>query len=110
MTELTVRCLGGALDLPFPGLAAPPGSIDGAYLDVGIRPEGVELLPEGQGIRGRVRSVQFLGEIDSIELAVEGLDAPLVARGRSRRGIRPGQDVGVHLSPRHVLAFPARDA
>ncbi len=110
MTELTVRRLQGALDLPFPGLAAPSGTIDGDRLDVGIRPEGVEILPAGQGVQGRVRSVQFLGEIDSIELAVEGLDVTLTARRRSRLGIRPGQDVGVHISPRHVLAFPASDA
>ena len=110
MTEMRVLAQGGTLDWPFEGLAVPDGARDGDALDVGIRPEGVEIVGEGQGVPGRVRSVQFLGEIDAVELAVEGIDVPVVARRRGRPGLRSGQDVGVHLSARHVLAFPAADA
>ena len=110
MTELRVRRRQGALDLPFRGLQAPATTRDGDTLDIGIRPEGVEIVPVGQGVPGRVRSVQFLGEIDAVELAVDGLDVPLVARRRDRVRLRVGEDVGVQLSPRHVLAFPTADA
>ena len=110
MTEMRVLSRSGTLDWPFEGLSVPKGTRDGDAFDVGIRPEGVEILGEGQGVPGRVRSVQFLGEIDAVELAVEGIDIPVVARRRGLPGLRSGQDVGVHLSARHVLAFPATDA
>ena len=47
-----------------------------------IRPQGVRLKPAGFCLPGRVLSRRFLGEVDLVEIAVQGLDRPLQARVR----------------------------
>ncbi|MBS9476156.1 ABC transporter ATP-binding protein [Ancylobacter radicis] len=84
-----------------------PGLAEGAQATVAIRPQGVELRAPGSGVRGRVTAHRFLGELDLYEIAVEGLDMPLVARRRPVAGLQRGHDVGVHIDPAEVLVFAA---
>jgi len=67
----------------------------------------VRLTPPGFCLPGRVASRRFLGEVDLVHVAVQGLDRPLQAR--TRAAFRPveGQDVGVDLDPHEVLVFAA---
>jgi iron(III) transport system ATP-binding protein len=89
------------------GTFAAPGLTEGAPAIVAIRPQGVELRAPGSGARGRVVMHRFLGELDLYEVAVEGLDRPLVARRRTTAGLLRGHDVGVHIDPAEVLVFAA---
>ncbi|QIB35629.1 ABC transporter ATP-binding protein [Ancylobacter pratisalsi] len=84
-----------------------PGMDDGQDAVAAIRPQGVELRAPGTGVPGRVVSHRFLGELDLYEVAVEGVDRPLVARRRTTAGLSRGHDVGVHIDPAEVLVFAA---
>lgn len=78
---------------------------NGAAIVAAIRPQGVELVASGSGVPGRVASRHFLGEVDHLEIAVEGLDQPLIARIRSRTFAPIGLEVGIEIDPEDVLVF-----
>ena len=56
---------------------------------------------------GRVVSRRFLGEVDLVHVAVQGLDRPLQARRARRSRPAKGEDVGVEIDPDEVLVFAA---
>ena len=78
-------------------------------VDVCVRPQGVILGEPGEGRPGRVTRRRFIGEVDLVDIAVDGLDLPLQARIRDGGRFVVGMDVGVRVDDRDVLAF-ARDA
>jgi len=86
-----------------------PGLDEGCSAIVAIRPPGVSLDSASQpatGVAGRIISRRFLGEVEHFEVALEGLDAYLTARGRAGRGLKAGAEVRVTFDPRDVLVFP----
>ncbi|QFR32534.1 ABC transporter ATP-binding protein [Ancylobacter sp. TS-1] len=85
----------------FPAL----GLAEGTEAVAAIRPQGIDLMAPGSGVPGRIVAHRFLGELDLYEVAVEGLDRPLVARRRTRAGLLRGHDVGVSIEPAEVLVF-----
>lgn len=92
------------------GLFAAPKLDDGAKAIVCIRPQGIRLKPAGFCLPGRIVSRRFLGEIDLIQVDVQGVDRPLQARIRDHAPIKVGQDVGIEIDPKDVLVFAASDA
>ena len=89
------------------GVFPAPHLADGASAIVCIRPQGVRLTPPEFCLPGRVVSRRFLGEVDLVHVAVQGLDRPLQARVRDRARVEAGQDVGVDIHPQEVLVFAA---
>ena len=66
---------------------------------------------EGFCLPGRVISRRFLGEVDLLEIAVQGLDMPIYVRAlRGHAHAIEGADVGVDIDPDEVLVFAAPDA
>ena len=55
-----------------------------------VRPQAIRLRAAGFCLPGRVLSRRFLGEVDLLEIAVQGLDAPLRARLRGSPQAREG--------------------
>ena len=92
------------------GFFDAPGAPEGALAVVCIRPEAVELKAQGFCIPGRVLSRRFLGEVDLLDIAVQGADLPLKARLRGHPAARPGKDVGVAIDEDDVLVFAKADA
>ncbi|MFK8251481.1 ABC transporter ATP-binding protein [Ancylobacter terrae] len=88
------------------GVFPAPGLTEGAGAVVAIRPQGIDLRAPGSGTPGRVVGHRFLGEVDLYEIAVQGLDRPLVARRPATAGLARGRDVGVGVEPAEVLVFP----
>lgn len=84
---------------PAPGIAA------GTVVDVCVRPQGIVLGEPGEGRSGRVMRRRFIGEVDLVEVAVDGLELPLQARIRDGGRFAVGMDVGVRIDARDVLAF-----
>lgn len=78
-------------------------------VDVCVRPQGVILGEPGEGRSGRVIRRRFIGEVDLVDIAVDGLELPLQARIRDGGRFVVGMDVGVRVDDRDVLAF-ARNA
>jgi iron(III) transport system ATP-binding protein len=89
------------------GVFAAPGLADGAAAVVCLRPQGVRLTAPGFCLPGRLISRRFLGEVDLVHVAVQGLDRPLQARVREGFPAQPGQDVGVEIETKEVLVFAA---
>ena len=85
------------------------GQPEGAQAIVAIRPQGICVKPAGSGVPARVEHRQFLGVVDLVEFAVEGLDRPL--KGRIREPVPSvKQDVGIEIDPAEVLVFAAPGA
>jgi len=89
------------------GQFAANGLADGEAI-VAIRPQGVLLCREddaGGGLAGRIISRHFLGEVDHFDVAVEGLNTYLRARGRADPQLHPGSGVQVRFDTRDILVF-----
>ncbi|MHB2166255.1 ABC transporter ATP-binding protein [Alsobacter sp. R-9] len=93
----------GRADSPL-GVFPAPGLPDGPGV-VCVRPQAIRLRAAGFCLPGRVLSRRFLGEVDLLELAVQGLDAPVRARLRGGIAAVQGQDVGVDIDSDEVLVF-----
>ena len=94
-------------------VATPVGDFAAPHLEdetrtiVCIRPEGVRLRGSGPSVPGRAVARRFLGEVDLVHVAVEGLDRPLQARVRDKPRTEVGHDVGVDIDRNEVLVFAA---
>src|SRR4051812_20717057 len=105
-TEVEGVGRGGRVETPV-GLFFAPQVADGAAAVVCIRPQGVRLKRAGFCLPGRLLSRRFLGEVELVQVAVQGLDHPLQARVRGPVLVNPGEDVGVEIDPDEVLVFAA---
>jgi iron(III) transport system ATP-binding protein len=108
LTEIETVVRDGEVDTPL-GRFPAPDLPDGAVV-LAIRPQAIRLVPKGFCLPARVVTRRFLGEVDHIELAVGGLDKPLMARFPTRRdSVVEGEDVGIDITMDEVLVFPVGD-
>jgi len=105
LNEVVARVEGGSAATPL-GRFAANGVPDGAEAIVCVRQRGVRLLPPGEGVPARVRDARFLGDVALVEVAVQGLDAPLFARVKESDVPPQGTEVGVAIDTGAVLVFP----
>jgi iron(III) transport system ATP-binding protein len=108
LNEVPCQISNGLAKTPIGSFKAD-GHPDGPGI-VCVRPPGLIAVPQGQGIRARVRSSRFLGVVHYVELILEGLDAPVRARMRQAHGLKAGQEIGVEINPDEVLVFADRPA
>jgi iron(III) transport system ATP-binding protein len=87
-----------------------PDLPDGSAAVVAIRPQGIALRPAGSGIAGRLEQRRFLGEVELLEVTVNDVAEPLLARVRERVYLPPHGTVGVAVDPAEVLVFAASGA
>ena len=106
LNELAARVEGGSAATPL-GRFAANGVPDGAEAIVCVRQRGVRLLAPDQGVPGRVLDARFLGDIALVEVAVQGLDAPLFARVKESDVPPQGAEIGVAIDTGAVLVFAA---
>ncbi|UIJ73584.1 ABC transporter ATP-binding protein [Aurantimonas sp. HBX-1] len=87
------------------GPVADSPSSDGTRVTVALRLTGLRLDERPSGVFGRITARRFLGGVDLMTVAVEGLDKPL--RSRMRAGIVPAhkRDVVVSVDPQDVIVF-----
>ena len=82
---------------------------DGAKLQVGVRPEDLQLsAPEDALINGEVELVERLGEVTIIHIAVPGLSSPVIAKLPGILDLRKGEELSVS-APDNKLHFFSRD-
>ena len=79
--------------------APRPSSACGSAACACSRPE--------QGVPARVLDARFLGDIALVEVAVQGLDAPLLARVKESDVPPQGAEIGVGIDRGAVLVFQA---
>jgi iron(III) transport system ATP-binding protein len=106
LNELTARVEQGNALTPL-GRFFAGGLPDGSEAIVCVRQRGVRLLSAGQGVPGRVLDARFLGDVALVEIAVQGLDAPILARVRESDVPPEGAEIGVGIDAGAVLVFEA---
>jgi len=106
LNELTALVEAGSAATPL-GRFAANGVPDGAEAIVCVRQRGVRLLDPGKGVPGRVLDARFLGDVALVEIAVQGLDAPILARVRESDVPPQGAEIGVSIDSGAVLVFEA---
>jgi iron(III) transport system ATP-binding protein len=114
LNEIAGTVRGGFAETPV-GRFAAPGLAEGAAAVVAIRPQALRLKAAGHGThppgaQARIQHRQFLGHVDLVEVAVEGLELPL--KGRLLRDAIPAVNDGLRLEcdPAEVLVFAASEA
>jgi iron(III) transport system ATP-binding protein len=105
LNEVPAQVAGGMADTAL-GRFPANGAADGDAI-VCVRQSGVLVLPRGEGIAARVLDVRFLGDVALVEMAVQGLDEPLLARLRENDAPGLGTEVGVRVDPSATLVFAA---
>lgn len=105
LNELSGIVRNGAAETPL-GRFPAPGVPEGAVVDVGVRLQGIHVAAGRDGVPGRVLRRRFLGEVDLVEIAVQGLDTPILARTRNATMATPGADIAITTEPADVLVFP----
>jgi iron(III) transport system ATP-binding protein len=108
LNELAARIDRGSALTPL-GRFAANGLPDGADAIVCVRQRGVRLLAAGKGVPARVLDARFLGDIALVEVAVQGLDAPLFARVKEADVPPQGAEIGVGIDQGAVLVFEAEN-
>ena len=111
LNEVTGRVAGGIVETPL-GRFAAPGLADGTDAVVAIRPQGVQLCVAGEGIPAWLEARRFLGELELLELSIEGRSAPVRARIRASAdgGGAVRREVAIVIDPAEVLVFAAAGA
>jgi iron(III) transport system ATP-binding protein len=92
------------------GTFSAGGLSEGAAATVAVRPQGIRIRRPGQGIPGRLDRRRFLGVVELVEIAVEGLDRPLKGRVRDHLALADKSEIGIEVDPAEVLVFAAPDA
>ncbi len=101
---LSARVSSGELDTPL-GRFEARGHAEGAAAQLALRLSAFDLSEKGGDIQARILSRRFLGVVELVELAVDGLDVPL--RARVRCGALSGSRREIWLTVRRsdVLVF-----
>jgi iron(III) transport system ATP-binding protein len=105
MNELTGWVHRGLIETPLGTFKA--GDLAEGEAVVCVRPQAFGLRPAGTGLPGRIVAHRFVGEVNLLEIAMPGLDEPVLARVREPVNRKEGEDVGVEIDPAEVLVFAA---
>jgi iron(III) transport system ATP-binding protein len=106
LNEVPARIEQGSATTPL-GRFPSNGLAEGTDAIVCVRQRGVRLLAAGEGVPGRVLDARFLGDVALVEVAVAGLDVPILARVRESDVPPQGAEIGVQVDSGAVLIFEA---
>ena len=112
LNEFEGTARGGQVMTPL-GAIPTPLHADGTPLMIGVRQTAIRVEPLGDSQRclpARVRTVQFLGETDLLQLAVPGYDRPVAVRTRDVDRYRRGDSVMLTVERGSVLVFEKPDS
>ncbi len=105
VNELTGWVHRGQIETPLGTFAT--GKMGDGEAVVCIRPQAFSFRRPGEGLPGRIVAHRFVGEVNLLEIAMPGLDEPMLARVREPVNRKEGEDVGVVIDPAEVLVFAA---
>lgn len=107
ITEVFASVQDGFAETPF-GKLAVEGKANGAKVIIAMRPvASANIVEKGEGALGRVVNKRTAIGIDTVEVAVAGIDQPVRVRRPASDEIVPGQDVNIAINPNRVLVFDA---
>jgi iron(III) transport system ATP-binding protein len=91
------------------GPVADSPSSDGTRVTVALRLSGLRLDERPGGVSGRITARRFLGGVDLMTVAIEGVDMPLRSRMRAGSVAADKRDVVVSVDPQDVIVFEKSD-
>jgi iron(III) transport system ATP-binding protein len=103
VNEITGWVHRGQIETPLGTFAS--GKIGDGEAVVCVRPQAFNLRAAGEGLPGRIVAHRFVGEVNLLEIAMPGLDEPMLARVREPVNRKEGEDVGVEIDAAEVLVF-----
>lgn len=104
LNEFDGKVEDGAVAFPL-GRIAAPAFAGGTDVTVCVRPRGIA-VGEGAGTApGRVVARHFLGEVDLVEIVIDGRPEPVRARMRPGSGLEPGAEVAIGFDLSETLLF-----
>jgi iron(III) transport system ATP-binding protein len=109
LNEIVCTVSRGRVETPF-GRYPANGIADGENAVLCVRQRDINVVSPSKGRAGRVLNTRFLGEFALLEIGVEGLEEPVLARVRDSRAMAPGTEVGVRVARNGVLVFAQQDA
>lgn len=98
---------GGRVVCALGTVARSPRS-DGTKLTIAVRLNGLHVSETGEGVGARILSRRFLGSVDLLTLAIDGMAEPLRARVRPDRLGSGGRDVVVSVDPQDLFVFEGK--
>ena len=99
---------GSALTTPLGRIILNGRSPEGPAI-VGLRPADIAVGAPASGVRGMVVARHFLGEVEHLDVAVEGLETPVRVRLRGGERFSVGEEVGIAVDPAAALVFAKPD-
>ena len=99
---------GGAIATPLGRVIVNGGAPAGPAV-VGLRPADIAVGAPATGARGMVIARHFLGEVEHLDVAVEGVETPVRVRLRGGERFSVGEEVGVSMNPAAALLFAKPD-
>lgn len=105
LNEFHIDVVDTIADTPFGRISCPDVPEDWSG-SAAVRLQDVKVIRTGEGKAGRIVRRQFLGEVDLLEIAVEGLDILIRARCGEIAEFAVGTDVIVSVDPKDVMIFP----
>jgi iron(III) transport system ATP-binding protein len=108
LNEVAGLVRAGFVETPV-GRFAAGGLAEGAAALVAIRPQALRIRPAG-GVQGRIVRRKFLGPVDLVEVAVEGLEQPLAGRLPHDAIPAVNDAARIDVDPAEVLVFAASEA
>ena len=105
INEDSYRVADGQIATPVGRLKAPDSMSEGDRAALCIREREIKIGVPGQGLPGRVLHVRFMGDIDLLEVGVQGFETPLRVRTPHFAHWAKGAEVGVEIDINRVLVF-----
>ncbi len=96
---------GGMVATPLGIFVAPPHLANQPVL-VMVRPQGIRVSANGQGVEGYVLESRFEGDDARCSIQLEGLENPVLARVPAKSAPQRGATVRFGVDPQHILLFP----
>lgn len=87
-----------------------PDELSGDVATLGVRPEELTIVPDGEGdFSAEVSVFEQIGAYNIIHLEVDGLDDTIVAQVDGSKHFDPGDTIGVEIDPKYTHLFDAED-
>jgi iron(III) transport system ATP-binding protein len=104
INRMEAKVSGGRIETPL-GARPADGLEEGRPVEVAVRISSISVRENGGSVPARILTRRFLGVVELLTLAVDGLDDPLRARIRADQLPEGLADVTVKVSPEDILVF-----
>ncbi|MCO5734048.1 ABC transporter ATP-binding protein [Rhizobium sp. SSA_523] len=104
INQMEGRVQNGRIETPV-GVCGAYAHAPGAAVDIAVRISAIAVTPTGGPIPARIITRRFLGVVELLTLAVDGLAEPLRARIRADQLPEDLTDVTIKVKPEDILVF-----